>query len=101
MKIPKSLKSLGLRWEVKQSKEIAREGNCYGSTHHTPQRIYIDPELPQQKKEQTFIHELLHVAWDGAGLTQNKKFERADEEMIVEALANMMYHMMKDNNLLA
>ena len=100
MKIRKELRSLGLLWQVKQSKEIAREGNCYGSTHHTPQNIYLDPELPEQKKEQVFMHELLHVAWDGAGLTANKKFDRVDEEMIVDALGNMMYHILNDNNLL-
>jgi hypothetical protein len=100
MKIPEHIKSIGLVWEVKQNKEISREGNCYGSTHHTTQNIYLDPELPDQKKEQTFVHELLHIAWDGSSLSRNKKFESADEEMIVDALANMMYHIFKDNDLL-
>jgi len=99
MKIPEQIKSLGLVWEVKQLKEVAREGGCYGSTHHTTQNIFLDPDLSDQKKEQTFLHELLHIAWDGSSLARNKKFETTDEEMIVDALANMMYHILKDNDL--
>lgn len=100
MKFPKSLNVGGLSFEIKQSKEVSREGHSYGSTHLYTQHIFLDPELSQQKKEQTFIHEILHAIWNQYGLARNEKFTEKDEELIVDSLANGLYQVLKENGLL-
>lgn len=100
MKILKKLKINGLWWDVKYDDNVSREGNCYGSTHHTSQNIFLEPKLSRQKTEQTFLHEILHVVWDLQGLSQNKKFSREDEELLVDTLANGLYAALKDNKLI-
>ena len=100
MKIPKKLKIGGLIWTVKEDDNVSREGNCYGSTHHTSQNIFLEPRLSIQKRDQTFIHELLHAAWDATGLSANKEFTQEKEELIIRALGNGMHQILNDNHLL-
>ncbi len=100
MKIPKKIKIGGFIWEVKESKEVTAEGNCYGSTHHSLQKIFLEPKMTKQKTEQVFLHEVLHAIWDHAGMNANKKFDKESEEMIINPLANGLYQVLNDNKLL-
>ena len=99
MKIPKQIKIGGFMFNVKESKQIAIEGNGYGSTHHTTQTIYIDPDSTPQKKEQTFLHEMMHGIWNQVGLNK-REYTHKQEEEIIDALSHGLYQVLKDNKLL-
>jgi len=101
MIIPPTLKIGPFIWEIKESEEVANEGNVYGSTHHSKQKIFLEPSETQQKKEQVLIHETMHVIWHQAGLGKryDKDHPRIEEE-VVHALSMGLYQVLKDNDLL-
>jgi predicted SprT family Zn-dependent metalloprotease len=100
MIIPNKVKVGGLEFEVLEDVNVNNEGQVFGSTHFRKQKIFIEPDEKQQKKEQTFFHEVLHAVWWQAGLHSRYKEQKNLEEEIVEALANGMYQVLKDNDLL-
>ena len=63
MQIPKKVKILGFDWAIEDSNDVAYQGNCYGSTHYGTQKIFIDSgtAITEQKREQVFIHEIMHA----------------------------------------
>lgn len=99
MKIPKTLKICGMNWAVEVNRDVANEGQCYGSMHFTYQKIYLDPNTTPQKHEQTLLHEILHTAWANHGLGQRKELKDF-EEQIVDALSQGLYQVLKDNDML-
>lgn len=101
MEIPQTVKIGGFVWSVEENEKVAAEGNVYGSTHHTKQRIFLEPNETPQKKEQTLLHEILHAIWHQTGL--GKRFigdQSKIEEEIVHALSMSLYQVLKDNNML-
>lgn len=101
MKILKSVKVGGLVYEVVESADIANEGNVWGSTHMKKQKIFLDPDEKDQKKEQTFLHEIMHAVWEGAGLNARySKDQPKLEEEIICALSHGLFQVLKDNDLL-
>ena len=98
MEIPTELKIGPFIWAIETSKDVSLEGNCYGSTHHTTQKIFLDPTNSPQRNEATLIHEILHVIWETSSLT--KVIEQKLEEQIVHTLSLGIYQALKDNNLL-
>lgn len=102
MEIPRELNIASIPWKVERSESVAREGNVYGSTHFRTQTIYLDPTNTPERDEQTFLHELIHIAFDLSGLNAREPFgERKTQELVTDALANSLYHILKENNLLA
>ena len=99
MKIPNKLKIGGFIWKVKKDADIAYEGNCYGSTHHRSQKIFLDPANTPQKMEQSFLHEVLHVIWDYSGLIK-RPYPKEQEEEVIDTLSKGLYQVLKDNKLL-
>ena len=102
MIIPKSITVNGFVWQVQFDGPLTDESNVYGSAHYKSQTIYIDPKVPRQKQEQTFLHELLHaVSWQ-SGLS--KRMQQAKqtelEEEIITALSFGLYQALNDNGLL-
>lgn len=102
MTIPATIKIGGFQWTVEENDKVANEGGVYGSTHHTKQRIFLEPNETQQKKEQTFLHEVMHAIWDNSGLSKRYKRDKDGdiEEEIMHALSNGLYQVLKDNDLL-
>src|ERR1035437_10057481 len=100
MKITNKLKIGGFEWTIKENAEVAYEGNIYGTTHHTKQEIFLDPNMPQTKKEHTLLHEILHAIWWQAGLDKRYKDKPEIQEEIVSALSFGLHQVLKDNNLL-
>lgn len=94
MNIPKKLKVGGHEYivEITKSYEESKGHENWGRTNHAKLKIYIDQELSETKKEETFIHELLHAVDNLMG--NNLK------EGQVEKIANGLYAVLKDNNLL-
>jgi Zn-dependent peptidase ImmA (M78 family) len=99
--IPKKLKIGGFIWKVIESKDISYEGNCYGSTHFDSQTIYLNPDIPQQKKTETLLHEIIHACMWQCGLnrTFSIKDKEITEEDVVQPLSMILYQVFKDNGL--
>lgn len=86
---------------VRYSKEIAEEGQSFGSTHNNNQWIFLDPDKSKEKIEHTFLHELIHACMFVNGLTY--RFDKKDldkrpsEEDVVRELSMTLYQVIKDN----
>ena len=100
MEIPKELKIGGFTWTIEENEKVAVEGNIYGSTHHTKQRFFLDPNTTQQKKEHTVIHEAMHAIWWQSGLGIRYKETPKLEEEVISAVSMGIYQVLKDNDLL-
>ena len=101
MKIPKKIKIRAFVYTVTENQDVANEGNVFGSTHLRRQKIFIEPSETQQKKEHTFIHEIIHAVWNQIGLnTRVNKDNPKLEEEIIDGLSHGLYQVLKDNNLL-
>jgi len=98
MRIPAKFRANGLEWSVIEG-EVE---DVYAITTFKKQTILIEQSLPQQLKEQTFLHELLHVVIWSAGLdTKGSIFEDTElEERTVNSMANGLYQVLNDNGLL-
>lgn len=100
MKIPKSIKSGGFIWTVHEDKDVAHEGNIFGSTHYGSQKIFLEPGMPQQHREQVLLHELMHTVFWQSGL--GKRYAKTNPEMeeeVITALSQGMYQIIIDNKL--
>ena len=100
MKIPKTIKVGGFIWTIQEDEKIATEGSVYGSTHHGKQQIFIDPDISQQKKEQTLLHEIMHTVFWQSGLNFRYRENKDFEEDVVTSLSMGLYQVLKDNNFL-
>lgn len=102
MIIPEKIKILGFDWTVETNKDIAYQGNCYGSTHHASQKIFLEPltGVSEQKRNQVFIHELMHAIWWQMGLCETYKENKKIEEELVTILSQGLYQVLNDNNML-
>ena len=101
MKIPKKLKIGGLIWSVEENKDIANESDCFGSTHYRKQKIFLEPDENQQKKEQVLLHEIAHVIFNQCGYSERMKdVQGVKEEELIKMFSCGFYQVLKDNNLL-
>ena len=98
MKIPKKIKIGGFIWEVCENQDVNNEGDVFGSTHYKKQKIFIEPfgNVTEQKREQTLLHEILHVVWWQTGLNRRITEKGLDEE-IIHTLSMGLYQVLKDN----
>jgi hypothetical protein len=99
MIIPSQIKIGGFQWTIEQQMDVAREGDIYGSTHHTSQKIFLDPTMPRQKLEQTLLHEIMHAIWWQSGIERGSEDKKL-EERVIHALSMGLYQVLQDNNLL-
>lgn len=91
---------MGLDWTVTESKEISKEGNCFGSTHCDGQKIFLDPDDTTLHREQTLLHEIMHAIWWETGLKERYKDNKTIEEEIISSITPCLYQVLKDNKLL-
>jgi hypothetical protein len=84
-----------------KGKPVTFQGECFGVAHHRDQKIFIEPDIPQQKKEQTLIHEIMHaVFWQTGLLARMKDVQGITEEEIVQALSMGLYQALNDGGML-
>lgn len=101
MTIPNKIKILGLEWEIKRDSNVAREGNCFGSTHTTKQILFLDPDNTLQHDEEVFLHEVMHAIFWQMGLSKDKDFKDHDiQEKIIHTLSSGLHTVLKDNDML-
>ena len=90
MKIPKKLKIGGHIVRVNCSQRL--EG-LNGEAIIEKNLIKICKDIPQDQKESTLLHEILHFCNSTIGDDNN-------HHLIIDGLAEQLYQVLKDNNLL-
>lgn len=71
-------------------KKVTKEKDVYfveGFTFYPQQKIYINNEMPRDRKRKTLRHELTHCFLYEYGLRQ---FDSYDEEVICDIVANIL-----------
>lgn len=91
MKIPTSFHWNGKDYKVMYEKNLDG-GDSWGRTSFGPQEIRIEQDIHPQKQHETFIHELLHIAYRNSGLS----WENKEEERAVKAWSNNIHGILKD-----
>ena len=103
MKIPKKLKVGAHTYTVEFTKHKNEERGRYnwGKTMHESKRILIDKEVPESQKDETFVHEILHLAMHESRLNYDfdDKVQLTDEQ-VVNRMTQPLHSILKNNNLL-
>lgn len=98
--LPKTLKIGGFVWTITSSQQTADAASAYGHTFCGKQVINIEPNTPDQLKEQTLLHEIMHAVWWQTGLWEMyRNKDKYMEEHIVATLSQGLYQVLKDNNI--
>ena len=78
MQIPKSVKILGLDYEIKEVDCVdAKDEDVIGQINHSTLVISLKSNLPNTQKENTLIHEITHGILENIGesdLNNNEDF---------------------------
>lgn len=99
MNIPKKIKVGYLTYSVVMDDKQFHDANeSWGHTSHKYQRISLDPDVTEERKNETFLHELLHVCYHTSGLDAIDT-DKLDQESIVRILTKSLYSVLKDNHL--
>lgn len=96
MKIPKKIHYAGFNYKIKLIKDLDGE-TTLGRTHRDKLEIWLESGVPQAVIEETFIHELMHIAY---GHTFSDQKGAEEEEKRVNAFSKNIYGILKDNDLL-
>jgi len=99
MKIPSKIKIGGLTYKIDQvsSYDMAKGCENWGKTDFSTLKIKIDKELPQERKEEAFLHEVFHTIIHCTGLFRDIKEK---EEDFVVRISQSTYQVLVDNKLL-
>lgn len=89
MGIPKQVKVGGHRIEIVLIDDLNLEDGDVGQFLPNSNRIEIQSGLPESQKEETFLHELIHVIKTMTG-------DKEDEEITIR-FSQMLYQVIKDN----
>lgn len=95
MKIPKKIHFAGHTYDVKEHKNLDGDSNWGRTTMHEG-KIRLEKDVMQSAKEETFLHELLHIAYRHTF----SEIDNDKEEKIIKAFSRNIYGILKDNNLL-
>ncbi len=89
-KIPNKINVAGIEYEVKEADGLANKYNHWGLVDYEKGLIEIDSGMCEDRKGQTFTHEVLHAIFNEAG------YNEQDEEMITR-VSNVLYQVLKYN----
>lgn len=81
MKIPSKFKLGGIDWKVTQEAVLP---TALGATSQSQAHVALLEELPQQVKEQTFCHELVHCILYSMGQSEHN-------EQLVDGFATFLH----------
>lgn len=95
MKIPKKLKIGNCKFSILAIKDKFEEVDFYGRSWTKTNQIKLNINLPKDRLEETFFHEISHIVLDQAGYA-----DESGNEKFVKCLAAGFYQVLKDNNLL-
>ncbi len=89
MKLPEKINILGLTYAVMEVDVVDKMKPSNGEIDFQTQTIKIDKELSQEKKEQVFMHELLHGILESLGLDALNS-----DENVVQSISATLYHIL-------
>lgn len=92
MPIPLQVNVAGIDYTVQYQDGMMKNYSLLGQVLYAESTIDIDSSMSQSKKEQVFIHELVHAIFNEAG------YDEQDEEM-VNRLSIILYQVLKQNDL--
>jgi Zn-dependent peptidase ImmA (M78 family) len=92
--IPNEVKVAGITYKVSEKDyvEINVNKNCLGSCSYADSNIVILNSLSNTRKEQVFVHELVHAVLMEAG------YDEHDEDM-VNRIGIVLHQVLKENEL--
>lgn len=80
----------GVSYELEEVERLAKEHDVLGQILYDDLKIKLDANLPDDRKEETLIHEITHGVFYEAG------YEEQDEGMI-NRVGKVLYQVIKDN----
>lgn len=83
MRIPRQFQLGGTTWKVEQVHPLM---GAMGATFNGQALVQLDKELPQQVKEQTFLHEVVHAILFSMG-----KPSTEHDEVFVDGFATFLH----------
>ena len=86
MTIPKKLDILGVEYQIKQIRCVSRFDARKGEIDYLTHTVTIDEELPEDAKEETLLHEVIHAILERLGLDDNE-----NNEQVVSGLAAVLH----------
>ncbi len=95
MTLPPKIKIGNLIYDIEYIEDKFEEVDFYGRGWRKPQKIKINPNLSKELTEETFFHELLHQILDAGHYT-----DESNNEKLISCLAQNLYQILKDNELL-
>lgn len=93
MSLPKTIKIGGITYEIIEKDLSAYDADGQyrmGNQYDSKALIEIREEMPDQKKEQTLIHEMTHAMFSEMGIE--------DDEYLVNRIGLILYQVLKDND---
>lgn len=92
--LPAKVKVAGVTYDVVEVPmvQIYDDKNYSGACHYDKTKIEILEDMSECRKEQVFVHELVHAVFNEAG------FDEHDEDL-VNRLGIVLYQVLKDNDL--
>lgn len=96
MKLPRSVKILGVNYKIKMVSRRWENGQCWGEINHETCVIKLREDLNYQKKWEVLLHEILHAVVFHADLN----LKHNQEEVLVERMDEILFAVLRDNGFL-
>ena len=96
MKIPNKIHFAGFDYDVEVVEKLDGE-DTWGRTMMGDGKIFIEKKLSNQKKYETLIHELIHIAYRH---TAHSQLDSKQEEELMKPWSANVYGILKDNGFL-
>lgn len=90
--LPESVRVAGIDYKVEEVPEFIGEPEVLGNVIYPFAQINIKKNLPESKKWQVFIHELLHAVFTESG------YDNQDEDLI-NRVSITLHQVLKDNKM--
>lgn len=88
--LPTTVKVGGVNYTVEEQEHLIQKEDIWGKVDYFSTEIQVDASLSNNRKEQTFIHELTHAIFLEAG------YKEQDEDMI-NRVSIVLHQVLKDN----
>lgn len=90
--LPSKVNVAGIEYKVKETLGLEQKHGLMGHVMYSTSEIEIDDRLSKERKEQVFVHELLHACFYEAGFNEQ-------EEDMVNRVSAVLYQVLKDNDI--
>ncbi|MDF1510585.1 ImmA/IrrE family metallo-endopeptidase [Robertmurraya sp. DFI.2.37] len=88
--VPEKVNVAGIEYSVKNVKGLSNNHDKMGVVRYGTAEIELDADMSQERKEQVFVHEMLHACFFEAGYTEQ-------DEDAINRVSAILYQVLKDN----